>query len=677
MKTKLQVHFTVLILVSMLVGMMSTSGYAEDTKPTSPNLWYGERVSCDVTAGQNGYTFQSVYPSRAYEMSNHMVSAGAIDSIPQTLVMIDASREYIWKPDSIYTFGKSNYEVLYCCDADTGYEDKIYYKRMNLEDSTYYDLEEAAHIRAIITNSYPFVSLEQMKANLAAEGFAEADRLTRAEVITAVQTAVWAYSNDASSLKYSHTFHVPDNPQWGTVFHDYTNEMNVWWDAGKYIKSFDERVGARINALAEHLKANEKLYAEAQQVVITELKILDTIPVQEKEGVYNVLVQAVLNNGGSSVQDNVYIRISVEGTEVGSVKAELGKNVYNMTVPVEAGQTVEAVVSGTQILPEGVYFYQPEGGNEVSQSLVGVAAGATEVYTKATVKPDLPQENQITADLKLQKIGVSGENLSGAVFELSAVKNNTAYSIGSYTVDINGQLTIENLLPGIYQIKETIAPAGHQLPDRAVGIIISDQGEIRLSEDTGSEAVMKQGVLSIRNVQVPPPYVPPYIAPTVSVSAEKVWAGDNAEFRPESIAVQLLRNGAPAGTITLSENKGWKHTWFGLSDVYTWTVAEANVPEGYTSEVAQNGMIFTITNTYEEEVPEEKPYPPISEEPVEPEATEKPEVPQEDAGIDEPEVPLTNIPETSDSANMMLWMILTLLSAAILFGIRITEKKER
>ena len=664
MKKKLQVHFTVLILVSMLIGMMATSGYAEDMEPKPPNIWYGERVSYDVMAGQNGYTFQSVYPSRAYEMSNHMVAAGDGDSIPQTLVMIDAGMDYTWKPDSVYTFGKSNYEVLYCCDTDTGYEDKIYYKRMNLEDSTYYDEEEAAHIRAIITNSYPFVTLEQMKANLAGEGFVEADKLTRAEVISAVQTAVWAYYNDASFLKYSHTFHVPDNTQWGNVFHDYTNEMNVWWDTGIRVKSFDESVGARINALSEHLKAKDEMYAESHQIVITELKILDAVPVQEMEGVYNVLIRAVLNNGGSSVQDNIHIRISVDGTEVRSVKAKPGKRVYDMTIPVEAGQTVEAVVSGTQLLPEGVYFYQPEGGTDVSQSLVGVAAGATEVYAKASVKPDLPQEKQVTADLKLQKVGASGEKLTGAVFELSAVKDDTSYIIGSYAADTNGQLTVENLLPGIYQIKEITAPEDHQLLTRTVGVIISDQGEISLNEDAGSEAVLNQGVLTIRNVPVPPPYIPPYIDRTVSVSVEKVWACDNAESRPGAIPAQLLRNGEPAGTVTLSESKGWKHTWYGLNDVYTWTVAEANVPEGYTSEVSRNGMIFTITNTYEE-VPEEEIPLPGPEEPQKPEESE------------EPEVPLTDVPKTSDSSNMMLWMMMALLSAAALVGIQIGDRKER
>lgn len=318
--------------------------------------WCGHEVTYNVTAGTDGYTFLSVYPDRAYEMSNHMVSSdgGASNSIPQTLVMIDASRNYTWSADGLYSPGSSNYEVMYCCDEDTGYKDRTYYKRMNLEDSTYYDETAAAHIRAIITNSYPYVTLEQMKANLAAEGFADADKLTRAEIIAGVQMAVWAYANKAEELAYSQTFDVSSNPQWGTVFHDYTNEMEVWWQTGKRIMSTDEAVGARINALASHLKAKTAVYAEANQIVISQIEVVGAVPVQEKEGIYKVIVHVVLNNSGSSSQDEIYINVSVDGTMVKTQKVELGTNVYDLAIEAKAGQVIDTVVSGSQVLPQGV-----------------------------------------------------------------------------------------------------------------------------------------------------------------------------------------------------------------------------------------------------------------------------------------------------------------------------------
>ena len=53
--------------------------------------------------------------------------------------------------------------------------------------------------------------------------------------------------------------------------------------------------------------------------------------------------------------------------------------------------------------------------------------------------------------------------------------------------------------------------------------------------------------------------------------------------------------------MVLSADNNWSHTWNLLDDSYTWTVSEADVPEGFTSAVTKDGLTFTITNTYQEE----------------------------------------------------------------------------
>ena len=67
-----------------------------------------------------------------------------------------------WTPNGVYAPMTSNYEVTYCCDIETMIVDGTYYKRVNLDDSEYYTAEQAAKIRAIVTNSYPHVTLEAM-----------------------------------------------------------------------------------------------------------------------------------------------------------------------------------------------------------------------------------------------------------------------------------------------------------------------------------------------------------------------------------------------------------------------------------------------------------------------------------------------------------------------------------
>lgn len=610
------------LAMSLVFGSMVTAAFAE----TGETVFNKDNISREITAGTDGYTFMSVY-GPAYEMSNHMVTNNGVkNEIPQTLILVEADEDYTWTPDSKYSFGQSNYEVLYCCDAITGYDGGIHYKRLNLEDSTYYDAEEAAHIRSIVSNSYPFISLDQMKADLAAEGFEGAADLTRADVITAVQSAIWSYANnDIDKYVYSTTFDVPSNPQWGGVLHDYTNEMEVWWKTGKREFTPNETVGARINALAAHLKAQTATYPEKHEIVISGLEIVDATPVQESEGVYKTALHVELNNSGSSDQDAINLSILVDDVEVTTVPVELGTESYDFIVEAANGQTIKAVVSGTQVLPTGAYFYEPEGGRDISQSLVGVAGGETDVYADASVALQIATPDAVYADLALQKVNELGEALTGAEFTLSVVTEAGKIEYDTYAVDENGKLVISHLLPGSYELAETTVPEGYVAPEEAIAFTVDENGVLTVSESNYA-ALGEDGVLTVVNE-----------VPAFSISGSKTWndEDDKDGIRPESITINLLADGVVVDTETVTEADGWTWTFEGL-DKYAdgkevvYTITEDAV-EGY--ETVING--YDVTNTH---VPEEdKELPP--DEPVidEPQDDPREEPKEEDPVIDEPE----------------------------------------
>ena len=397
MKSTTQKIISLLLTISTLLSVCAFQISADDaTQPTT--LWKGDDIAVDIATGKNGYMFRSVY-GPAYEMSNHMVSAngGEHNDIPQTLIMVDASKDYTWSPNGIYSsFDENNYEILYCCDAETGYDGGIYYKRTNLEDSNYYTAEEAAHIRAIVTNSYPYISLEEMKKNLAEDGFEGAEDLDRAEIITAVQAAIWYYAN-GEEFVYSRTFNVSKNSQWGSVMHDYTSEMSSEIAAlGKRKFLEDEAVANRINSLIDYLKKQDKVYAEKGQVVISGVDIVSIVPNDRNDGTYSVDLKIALNNSGSSNTDSIKLDTYLDGQLYTSNDVTLGVDEYIVTVVAKPGQTIKAIVSGTQVLPKGVYFYEPEAqdtngdgiatSREVSQNMVGVASGVTAVYSEDTIR---------------------------------------------------------------------------------------------------------------------------------------------------------------------------------------------------------------------------------------------------------------------------------------------------
>ena len=154
---------------------------------------------------------------------------------------------------------------------------------------------------------------------------------------------------------------------------------------------------------------------------------------------------------------------------------------------------------------------------------------------------------------------------------------------------------------------------------------------------------------------------------TTSVIIEKVWQGNDAD-RPTSVEVQLLKDGNPEATVTLSEQNGWEHRWTGLSCFHTWTVAERNVPNGYTVSVERDGKQFTITNEAGEEIPPEDPIPPID--PANPDPTD-PTDPSEDPAT--PNAPVQPTPEEPAEGAPTLpqtgqeWRLVILLSSLGIF----------
>ncbi|MBQ4550871.1 MAG: Cna B-type domain-containing protein, partial [Oscillospiraceae bacterium] len=524
--------------------------------------------------------------------------------------------------------------------------------------------------------------------NLAAANFEGAADLTRSEVITAVQTAIWGYANSDENppVKYSHTFHLPLNAQWGQPVHDFTNELldadgNAWWEAQKVALkkaanlteddytvryegdkpvanvandgvSYGDATADRINRLIAHLKGLTATYPEKHQIVISKLEIKGATPVIGKDGAYQVALQLALNNSGSCEDDEIAIDVYVNDELAQTKEVELGTEVYDLLVEAPAGALIKAVVSGSQILPQGAYFYAPSV-REESQSLVGVAEGKTDVHAEGAVT--LKQDSEViptTATLNLKKVNEEGKALTGAEFALYVNTAETSIYVGTYAVDENGQLTIGNLLPNNYELRETKAPAGYAADATVAftvnedGIIVSETAEITEGE-TGFE-------VEVINYLLPAPPAPE----TTEVYVAKQWVGDTAETRPASVDVQLLRNGVVYDTVTLTANNGWSARWFNLDIDATWTVAEASVPTGYTASVAQNGNSFVITNTFGVELPE----PPV---PLLPSAPT-----QGDFFIDDEDVPMADVPATGDPLTVMAAM-----SALSAVGVYFTRKK--
>ncbi len=133
----------------------------------------------------------------------------------------------------------------------------------------------------------------------------------------------------------------------------------------------------------------------------------------------------------------------------------------------------------------------------------------------------------------------------------------------------------------------------------------------------------------------------------VSRNVIKVWDDKgNESKRPKEVEVVLLKDGKEADKVKLNEQNGWKYEWTKLNAASEWTVEEVNVPQGYKSNVKKDGVVYIITNSYEEETekPTEPPTEKETEKPTEPttdKETEKPTEPTTEKETDKPTEPTT------------------------------------
>ena len=391
------------LLAAILALVMLSSVAMPVLAATEDTTWRGDNMHVNIVPGEDAYTHMIVADEvngiYYYETSNHTIlksSGGAVHLIPivdTQKVSGDWTPNGLWSPDGLYTSEGNNFEVVYCCDADTSSEAGVYYKRLNLEDSEYYSIAQAEKLRAILTNVYPYVSVEETKAFLAQAGFEFAEQLDRSEIISAVQAAVWSIANEGNGdpYVYNKTATTAQKLTWGGYMNEFASEITNFTDSlTKRAYKTPEGIGNRIDALKAFLLDLEGVKATDGQIVITKLAIVDT-KIENAADKYNVDINVELNHGADE-NDTVVINAYVNNELVKSV-AVGAETRYALELEASENDNIKVVVSGTQNLEKGVYFYAPKPADvdgdgiatsrEVSQNLIGVASGDTAVYAEA------------------------------------------------------------------------------------------------------------------------------------------------------------------------------------------------------------------------------------------------------------------------------------------------------
>lgn len=100
----------------------------------------------------------------------------------------------------------------------------------------------------------------------------------------------------------------------------------------------------------------------------------------------------------------------------------------------------------------------------------------------------------------------------------------------------------------------------------------------------------------------PKPKPDPIPSTPKPVTVRKVWKDDGID-RPDSITVQLFRDGKVYDEVRLDQSNQWTYTWDRLSKGHKWNVEEADIPDGFEASYKTRGNTVTIINTETEPAP--------------------------------------------------------------------------
>ena len=349
------------------------------------------------------------------------------------------NESYDYKYVDDYEFGDSRKAVIfqlkdesgeiyyaYCVDKDTRIQKNHDYSRVNVEDSDYYSESDAKQIRAIVRNSYPFQSLEYMQETF------NIPTLTKGEAIDAIQFAIWNYANSYQ---------------------------------GDLVNGSNENVKNLYNQLIS-------LPAAEQITTIAEINFLEPSAIFNGESydvdfAYKVTgknVDGTTVSGDYSFEEDLVVQYGATIEEAG-----VDENGYTHIIVknLPSKTTVNLTVNATQDLGRDVYFYDPEGGRNASQSLIGIHEGNT------NISKSISFTTEAVSEIVIKKVDSDNNEklLQGAEFTITSIDK--GYTVTVVT-DENG-LALVKLPLGQYTIAETKAPEGYAIIEEVKTIDVTGE----------------------------------------------------------------------------------------------------------------------------------------------------------------------------------------------------------
>lgn len=354
---------------------------------------------------------------------------------------------------------------VYCCDYEvnilkTG--DKIAYRRLTLENSGYYDEEAAKKIRAIVLNSYPVLSLNEMMQNMEKENYVLNESVSEEQMLSGTQRAIWQCSNKSeveNQKVYRYSHRITDG---------YSDVIKVPEDTYKESNEYyDENINENVQKVYDYLMSLNGKEASPGGIVLNGVQ---AAPLSAgTSGAVDVLLRFELKNdrhGGITLDEKDVLTLTANNQifPCSEWKNE-GNGTYSVMLQgVTAGENIDVTISGEQYLARDAYFYEPVSGRHAAQCFVGVAEGSTPVFARGSFRID--EKTERLAYLSVKKTSNRADTYKFNVYKAENDTKELINTVEITTAEANTCVASEKILlpAGTYIVEEEDAiKAGYTL----------------------------------------------------------------------------------------------------------------------------------------------------------------------------------------------------------------------
>lgn len=269
---------------------------------------------------------------------------------------------------------------VYCFDAITDGHPAHKYRRINLEDATYFSNEKAQRLRAVLRNSFPYETdmeaLEERINEWNPATDSNAIDLTEAECITATQSVIWHITNNVEIRKpYLETVKTRFET-YNCMYPEYLLDP---------VKASDSNA-TNISLLCDYLLDLEP--EEADETVISNNSFLN------EEIVYFTDIDKTLLTAEieANIAENseIYLVTEYKGFKSEKILLKDGIQEYGILFDGKIDDSnIVLTLSGKQYA-EDVFLYEPyyedgETARSASQTMAGYSAWTLPVYVEKTI----------------------------------------------------------------------------------------------------------------------------------------------------------------------------------------------------------------------------------------------------------------------------------------------------